>query len=89
MHAGGDSINNDDIQIVLHEREVGDRLRARLGVWPVAGGQGPYEGVGCAGRLPIETMLIKRLKEVMKKHKGRQDSLGGGGGGNFKDIRTV
>ncbi len=59
MHAGGDSINNDDIQIVLHEREVGDRLGARLGVWPVAGGQGPYEGVGCTGRLPDETIFYQ------------------------------
>ncbi len=83
MHAGGDAINNDDIHIVLHEREVGDRLGARLGVWPVAGRQGSYEGVGCTGRLPDETILIKRLKEVMKKIKRRggegREEVGGEG----------
>jgi hypothetical protein len=87
VHAGGDSINNDDIQIVLHEREVGDCLGARLGVGPVAGRQGPYEGVGCARRLPDKTIFIKRLKEEMKKYKGRQPGLfgtGGGGGGKAK-----
>jgi hypothetical protein len=70
VHAGGDSINNDDIQIVLHEREVGDRLGARLGVWSVAGRQGPYEGVGCTGRLPDEAILIKRLKVVTNEKIG-------------------